>query len=207
MKTPPDLPKVRQSPLTGCLVQLEPLGPHHKELVHTLSELALTTRPYLFHKQNGDLLPAWEDMYNHYCFVKLVIISHETGEPVGLCMAYDLNLRDRVACLGLDILPDCTVDLVVAEAAGLLINYILTNWDLRKLYVYSGRYPHFHLHDSLSSFFLEEGCLREHYLFNSQTWDDTIFAFYSYGLDNFNKQLVTLLNPLHSSLYLEGVEC
>jgi RimJ/RimL family protein N-acetyltransferase len=109
-------------------------------------------------------------------FAQFIVYSSRSAEPNGHVFAYNLNQRDRYAFLGIVVAPWAIGKGWALEAAGLFVNYLFVNWDLRKLYGESIDFNYKSFRSGVGSLFEEEGILRKHYFYNGRYWDTHMLA-------------------------------
>jgi RimJ/RimL family protein N-acetyltransferase len=161
----------------------------HAELAYRALCESADEKPYLFRGHKPDFDEARQSLKNDPCPVKFVIVPKDGEKAVGYCYCYEIDTRNCCAKIGLYLLPGDPFLPMGIEATGLLVNYLFANWDLRKIYTYTERFPYHRLGKSLGAFFRKEGCLRAHYAYRDRTWDEHIFALYRMDLESFNDHL------------------
>jgi hypothetical protein len=180
---------ITQSPLSGNGVHLRPVKPQHVPFLYRAGRLTAHEKPYLFRGQIPTLESVTLNSQNDPCLVKFVILTDQSSEPVGICFVNELDLRNRFAKIGMFLVPGDELISIGARAVNLLLHYVFGNWDLRKIYAYTGQFPFERLKAALGTFFRLEGHLVAQYAYEGQVWDEDILAFYPTAFESFDRYL------------------
>ena len=142
----------------------------------------LVTRPevgYRWRTQGSTPNPAafpetlWRDV-----LVQFLAEDRATGAPVGLVTCFAANDREGFAHVGTVADPGYVHSGIVLAPFALLLNYVFTVWNFRKLYMESAHYNFVNIRSGEGTFFREEGRLRDHHFYRDRYWDLHILAIY-----------------------------
>jgi len=110
---------------------------------------------------------------------QFVIVERAKGRPIGHLMAHRPDLRNSFAHVAVTIIPEYLgTGWALGESWVLFINYLFSLWNFRKLYAEVVGYNYDKLRSGAGTFYVEEGCLREHEYQFGRYWDVHILAFY-----------------------------
>lgn len=113
--------------------------------------------------------------------INFVVVENATGEPIGLVIAYDVNLIDRWCSLLVYATSERRGVALGREAAFLFWDYLFHNFRFRKIYmdVYAFNSGWLDSTPAIEAgLMVEEGCFRRHLHFNGEFWDMRRLALY-----------------------------
>lgn len=106
--------------------------------------------------------------------VQFVVERRATHEPVGLVVAYAADLHSGHVQIGVLLDPGAQKRGWPLEAAFLFINYLFSNWNIRKLYAECLEFNYRQFASGAGRLFRVEARLRGHHYWNGQHWDKLI---------------------------------
>jgi RimJ/RimL family protein N-acetyltransferase len=111
--------------------------------------------------------------------IQFVIAVPDHDEPQGLAVAYRADLHNRTAYLAVVVKPERIHTGMGMEAMILFVNYLLTTWDFRKLYIEAIEY-NYRSFATLgeSGLFTVEGRLKDDHYYAGRYWDQLFLAVY-----------------------------
>jgi RimJ/RimL family protein N-acetyltransferase len=110
--------------------------------------------------------------------VQFVAENRADNELVGLATCFGANLREKFAHIAFVSEPRFFRTGIVLDPVTILLNYVFTLWDLRKIYMESVHYNYLNIKSGEGRYFVEEGRLREHQYYGGRYWDLHILALY-----------------------------
>ena len=129
----------------------------------------------------------WRDV-----LVQFIGENRATGEPIGLVSCFGANLREGFAHVAIMAEPRYLRTGVVLMPFLLMVNYVFTLWNFRKLYMESAHYNYVNISSGEGRLFREEGRLKEHIFFGERYWDLHILAGYRDQWDKEKGKLMRL---------------
>ncbi|MEA2646681.1 MAG: hypothetical protein QOE92_1764 [Chloroflexota bacterium] len=132
----------------------------------------------------------WRDV-----LVQFISESVATGEPVGLVTCFAANMREGWAHVALVADPRWAHTGVVMSPMTLLLNYVFTLWNFRKLYMESAHYNYMNISSGEGRLFHEEGKLKDHMFHNGRYWDLHVLAIYRKDWDKNKDRALGLALP------------
>jgi RimJ/RimL family protein N-acetyltransferase/acyl carrier protein len=151
---------VARDPFRGPNVVIEPVSARDEEWIFRLYTSgehlsryrlrANTPSPETFHRF------LWERV-----LAQFLVRTHE-GRPLGLVSCFDVDHRNRFAHLAAVAAPEWESSGLVLEGMTLLISYVFSNWDLRKLYAETLECNYESFRSGADRVFEVEGRLRAH---------------------------------------------
>ena len=125
------------------------------------------------------LTPAPEEfarMFWNNVLVQFAITDHVSDRPRGVVTAYSANTRDRWVFLAIVVDGAMVGTGQGLEASALMIRYLFSNWDFRKIYA---EVPEFNmpvLKNAIERFMSREGTCNEHFYHDDVYWDVHTYA-------------------------------
>ena len=115
-------------------------------------------------------------------FCQFIIFDRESAKPIGLARAYQANSRNGTLWMGGIVEPESHGKRAGLEALFLFVNYLISTWPIRKIYM---DVPEFNL-DQFSSglrrIWHEEGRLIDDVYYGGVYWDRITLALYTEDL-------------------------
>jgi RimJ/RimL family protein N-acetyltransferase len=167
------------APLGGRYVRLRPVVPDDYEYLYAL---ASDERLNLRWRHRGESLnpETFVQTLWHQVLVQFIIEENrqEDAQSIGHVLAYGPDLRNRHAAVAMVLEPDYFRRGWTLEAMVLLLNYVFTAWEMRKLYMEVIDYNLPQFGSGLDRYFAEEACLKQHEYAFGRYWDIHILAIY-----------------------------
>lgn len=110
------------------------------------------------------------DLWNGV-LAQFVVVSADTGRPVGLVVAYNADLHSGTVYLAAIGGSDAKNGGIVLHGFGLFLGYLFGTFRLRKAYIEVAEYTLPQFGNQLGRFFHLEGRLREHEYLAGRYWD------------------------------------
>jgi RimJ/RimL family protein N-acetyltransferase len=107
---------------------------------------------------------------------QFLLIKRDSGEPVGLLVAYQADLANRTCYFALLGDLDGSDPGLMLEGALLFITYLFHTWDLRQVYAEVPGYTLDSFASGMGRYFVEEGRLVEHSFHAGRYWDLHLLA-------------------------------
>lgn len=164
-------------PLSSRRMLLRPVKP---EDVLPLFELS-TSPEVAFRWRYTSAVPSFEafaSSFNTGVLTQLVIAGIKRSEVLGLAVIYNPDLKNQTAYYAIMMAPRYIRTGLGIEATAVFLNYVLTTWNLRKIYLESIKYNYELIGSGVGTVFKEEGCLEGHQYFDGKYWDLHILAIY-----------------------------
>jgi RimJ/RimL family protein N-acetyltransferase len=161
------------APLEGGRVVLRVLSPADHGWLY-----ALATHPSNGYRwRYGGATPSPE-MFVHSLWDRVLaqfaIVQRSTGRPVGLVVAYAPDLHSGHVQVAALLDPSVQRRAWPMEAMFLFVNYLFTNWNLRKVYAESLEFNYLQFASGAGRLFDVEARLRAHHFWNGRYWDKVI---------------------------------
>ncbi|MDH4146528.1 MAG: GNAT family N-acetyltransferase [Acidimicrobiia bacterium] len=108
--------------------------------------------------------------------LQLVVTSMDDSEVVGVVNAHNADFVSGFAHLGLLATPEYREYGVLFDGLALIIDFLFSNWPLRKLYAEVAEYSLSSFGNSLSKFALTEAVYREKIYRMGRYWDQHVLV-------------------------------
>lgn len=110
---------------------------------------------------------------------QFLVVRVDNGQPVGLVVAYDADLRHRHVHLAMVIAPEHERTGWTLEALVLFINYLFETFAFRKIYFDMVEFNYQRVASGAGRLFHVEGCFRDHELHLGRLWHLYVLAIYA----------------------------
>jgi len=107
---------------------------------------------------------------------QFMIERNDDREAIGNVFAYNADLRNGHASVGVMVNPDVSGRGWGLEGAGLFVDYVFKVWNLRKIYAEAPGFNFEQFRSGAGRLFREEGLLRNHDYYDGRYWDLHILA-------------------------------
>jgi acyl carrier protein len=148
--------------------------------------------PYLYHLAVGTgesyrwrfrgAQPSFEEFVSaqlrQSVFCHFMVEAHSLQRPVGYAVCYAADIRSSRAYIGIQGSPELASRGLLIDAGRMLIDYLFTEFEFRKLYAECPGFVFDSFLSALGRAFIEEGRLRNHERFRGRWWDLHILALY-----------------------------
>jgi len=131
-------------------------------------------------KYRGQILSPeqWAQKLWSNVLAQFVVISRDSGTPIGLVAAYRASFQDGHAYVeALGFRPKARSPTMLFGTA-VFLQYVFGCWGFRKIYMETTSYNLRQFASGLDRYFEVEGRLRDHYVYAGQTWDQLTLAIY-----------------------------
>ena len=98
--------------------------------------------------------------------------------PIGLVVAYNADLGNRIAYLEVVMHPREMRNGLSVEASYLFIMYLLKTWDFHKLYLEVIEYNLPQIRTAIRRYLHKEGHFRDHVYYDGRRWDQHVLCLY-----------------------------
>lgn len=102
---------------------------------------------------------------------QFMVLSRESGRPVGAVALYNANLHSGYVYLSLIADPRIRRTGISMDAGLLLCNYAFANWNLRRVYLETTEFNLEQFGSGEGRYFHEAARLRDHEFFSDRYWD------------------------------------
>jgi RimJ/RimL family protein N-acetyltransferase len=188
----------------GHWVELQPVRPTDYDFLYSLATSGESSARWRF----GATTPSpeafarslWEGVVAQF-----VVRARSSARPLGLVSAYrpDMLAGHVGAAVLLDPAAQCTG--WALESFSLLVDYLLDNWDLNKIYL---EYPAFNrgqfFYAIRRGLVMEEATLRDHVFAFGRLWDFHIAAIYRERWERWRAARVPIAGKLQRANVVEG---
>ena len=125
------------------------------------------------------IIPSFEDFVRQLhgdILAQFVVRDSRTGQRIGHVVAYAADLRNRHVFIANVNDVDRVGTRIGTESQILFIDYLLSLWDFRKIYVEVPGFIYEPIAEHIGSFFAVEGRLSQHCFYKGRYWDQIILA-------------------------------
>ncbi|MCA9773185.1 MAG: GNAT family N-acetyltransferase [Myxococcales bacterium] len=185
---------VGPAPQTGRHVRLRAVVPPDYQFLY---ELAMSEElGWRWRSRGTSMSPEgfaqamWQDS-----LAQFMIVHPESGEPFGLVTAYGANFKHGWTYYAQVMRPDLMGTAIGMEAAALFVNYLFTNWNLRKIYIEAVEFNFDQFRSGLGKYFDQEGCRRAHEFYQGRYWDSYTLAIHRERWEAEWKRLLRIVLP------------
>jgi RimJ/RimL family protein N-acetyltransferase len=105
-------------------------------------------------------------------------VGAENGADAGHVLAYEPDLRNGHVAFAVAMAPEHLRTGLAVDSLVLFLNYLIENWNFRKLYAQTIEFNYAEFQSGLGRYFHEEGRLREHEFYAGKYWDVVHLAMY-----------------------------
>jgi RimJ/RimL family protein N-acetyltransferase len=116
------------------------------------------------------------DLQSPAIWAQFVVTRREKDEPVGIVSAYKADLRGGTVYIAAVLAPPLQGTGAGIEAVGLLLRYLISNWNFRKFYMEVVAYNLREFRSIIGRYANIEGVLTKHHYFQGRYWDYYILA-------------------------------
>jgi len=166
---------VRAPPMATRRVSLRPL---REEDYRFLYDIAVSDDVGFRWRFRGYIptFPVFMDTLFTDVLCQFVVEDLTQDERIGVVVAYHPDLRNRYVYLGAALRSADIGAGRGVEACALLCNYLMLNWDLRKIYFETVEFSYVMFRSGRSSLFEEEAVLRDHIYYQGRYWNQYILS-------------------------------
>jgi len=107
---------------------------------------------------------------------QFAVTDHASDQPRGVVTGYSANMRDRWVFLATVVDSGMIGTGQGLEASALMIRYLFSNWEFRKIYVEVPEFNMAILKTAIERFMVREGTCKEHFYHGGSYWDVHTFS-------------------------------
>lgn len=167
----------QQPALHGKRVVLRPVEPPDYDFILHLSTSPRIT--YRWRTRGTTPSPAdFQVMLWRGVLCQFLIERPDGGGPLGLISAYNADFRNQTVYLAIIMQDHPGGSLWTFDAIALFLNYLFSNWNLRKIYAETSELSSWTFASGSGRYFEIEGILRDHEYYGGRYWDAYVLAFW-----------------------------
>jgi RimJ/RimL family protein N-acetyltransferase len=181
-------------PLEGRFVRLRTLVPADYDYLYRLAGTSNVSHRW----RNQGVTPnpaSFADTLWRDVLAQFVAETRATGEPMGLVSCFAANHREGFAHIAAVTDPRFAHSGLVLTPITLLVNYVFTLWNFRKLYMEVPHFNYVNIESGAGRLFHEEGLLKGHLFYAGGYWDLHILVHYREDWDRVKESYLRLALP------------
>ena len=180
-------------PLVGRLVRLRAIRPDDYP---SLFDIAMSEQISFRWRYRGSIpdFGTFVQGLNQGVLCQFAVSSTTSDAIVGLVCAYAADNRNGHCFLAVVMADRFVATGAGVEAVALFTNYVFETWPMRKMYFEAIDFAYDQYRSGEGRIFRREGCLKEHWYYAGQWWDEHMLAIYREDVLMYRKTLIPALS-------------